>query len=150
LVEKNAISRQEYETAVALEQASAAAVEAAKATVQRAQVDLSYTRVQAPSRDWWARRSLRRNAGRARAEHAAHPYLADQSYPHPHQHRRARLPHVPPADRRGEARRTGLAIFSSSSWRMAPCTAPWPAGVRRSHRQPGDGHHPAGGGLPQP
>lgn len=48
LVEKNAISRQEYETAVALEQASAAAVEAAKATVQRAAVDLSYTKVQAP------------------------------------------------------------------------------------------------------
>ncbi len=48
LVEKNAISRQEYETAVALEQAAAAAVEAAKATVQGAEVDLSYTRVLAP------------------------------------------------------------------------------------------------------
>jgi membrane fusion protein (multidrug efflux system) len=48
LVAKNAISRQEYDTAVSLEQAASAAVDAARAVVDRAVIDLSYTRVTAP------------------------------------------------------------------------------------------------------
>jgi len=48
LVAKNAISRQEYETAVALEKAAAAAVDAAKAVVEQTEIDLSYTKVTAP------------------------------------------------------------------------------------------------------
>ena len=48
LVAKNAISREEYETAVALERAAAAMVDAAKAVVEQAQIDVSYTRVVAP------------------------------------------------------------------------------------------------------
>lgn len=48
LVAKNAISRQEYETAVAVERAAVAAVDAAKAAAQRAELDLGYTRVEAP------------------------------------------------------------------------------------------------------
>jgi len=48
LVAKNAISRQEYETAVAIERAQASAVEAAKATVDSSEIDLSYTKVLAP------------------------------------------------------------------------------------------------------
>lgn len=48
LVAKNAISRQEYETAVSLEKAAAAVVEAAKSMVVQAEIDLSYTRVVAP------------------------------------------------------------------------------------------------------
>jgi membrane fusion protein (multidrug efflux system) len=48
LVAKNAISRQEYETAVAVQRAAEAAVEAAKASAQRAEIDLGYTRVLAP------------------------------------------------------------------------------------------------------
>jgi membrane fusion protein (multidrug efflux system) len=48
LLAKNAISREEYETAVSLEKAAAAAVEAAKATVEQADIDLSYTTVIAP------------------------------------------------------------------------------------------------------
>lgn len=48
LVAKNAISREQYETAVALEKAAAAAVEAARAVVEQAEIDLSYTRVLAP------------------------------------------------------------------------------------------------------
>jgi multidrug efflux pump subunit AcrA (membrane-fusion protein) len=48
LVQKNAISRQEYETAVAIERAAVAAVEAAKAVADRARIDLGYTRVLAP------------------------------------------------------------------------------------------------------
>jgi len=48
LVAKNAISRQEYETAVAVERAAAAAVEAAQAVVRRAEIDLGYTKVVAP------------------------------------------------------------------------------------------------------
>ncbi len=48
LVAKNAISRQEYETAVALEKAAAATVEAAKAVVEQTEIDLSYTKVLAP------------------------------------------------------------------------------------------------------
>ncbi|MGH9895967.1 MAG: efflux RND transporter periplasmic adaptor subunit, partial [bacterium] len=43
LVAKNAISREQYETAVAVERAAAAAVEAARAAVQGAEVNLSYT-----------------------------------------------------------------------------------------------------------
>ena len=48
LVAKNAISRQEYDNAVAVEQANTAGVEAAKAVVKQAEIDLSYTKVMAP------------------------------------------------------------------------------------------------------
>jgi len=48
LVEKNAISRQEYETSVSIEEAAAAQVEAAKAGVQSAELDLSYTKILSP------------------------------------------------------------------------------------------------------
>ena len=48
LVAKNAISRQEYDTAVVVQRAAEAAVEASKAQVQRAEIDLGYTRVTAP------------------------------------------------------------------------------------------------------
>jgi membrane fusion protein, multidrug efflux system len=48
LVAKNAISRQQYDTAVAVERAQASAVEAARAAVRSAELDLSYTRVLAP------------------------------------------------------------------------------------------------------
>ncbi|MFN0241625.1 MAG: efflux RND transporter periplasmic adaptor subunit [Planctomycetota bacterium] len=48
LVQKNAISRQEYETAVALEKAAAAMLDASKAVLEQAQIDLSYTKVNAP------------------------------------------------------------------------------------------------------
>jgi membrane fusion protein, multidrug efflux system len=49
LVAKNAISRQEYETAVQVQRAAEASLEAAKAVVQRADIDLSYARVEAPA-----------------------------------------------------------------------------------------------------
>lgn len=49
LVAKNAISRQDYETAVQLKRAAEAALDAAKASQQRAQIDLSFTRVLAPA-----------------------------------------------------------------------------------------------------
>jgi membrane fusion protein (multidrug efflux system) len=48
LVAKNAISRQEYETAVAVERAQASVVEAARASLESAELDLGYTRVLAP------------------------------------------------------------------------------------------------------
>jgi membrane fusion protein (multidrug efflux system) len=48
LVAKNAISRQEYDTAVVVQRAAEASVEAAKATADRAAIDLSYTKVVAP------------------------------------------------------------------------------------------------------
>jgi membrane fusion protein (multidrug efflux system) len=48
LVAKNAISRQEYETAVAIELAQESAVDAARARVDSAEIDLSYTKVLAP------------------------------------------------------------------------------------------------------
>src|SRR5262249_60377061 len=43
-----AVSRQGYGTAVAVETAAKASVEAAKASADRAQIDLGYTRVLAP------------------------------------------------------------------------------------------------------
>jgi membrane fusion protein (multidrug efflux system) len=49
LVAKNAISRQEYETAVVVLRAAEAAVAAAKATAERAEIDLGYTRVLSPT-----------------------------------------------------------------------------------------------------
>jgi membrane fusion protein (multidrug efflux system) len=49
LVAKNAISRQDYETAVQVKRAAEAALDAAKASQERAQIDLSYTRVEAPA-----------------------------------------------------------------------------------------------------
>ena len=48
LVAKNAISREEYETAVALEKAASATVDASKAVAEAAEIDLSFTRVLAP------------------------------------------------------------------------------------------------------
>jgi len=48
LLAKNAISRQEYETAVSMEKAAAAALDATKSLVEQAQIDLSYTKVLAP------------------------------------------------------------------------------------------------------
>jgi membrane fusion protein (multidrug efflux system) len=48
LVKKNAISRQEYETAVALAEAQKSAVEAAMAAVESSRIDLGYTKVTAP------------------------------------------------------------------------------------------------------
>ena len=49
LVAKNAISRQEYETAVQVQRAAEASVEATKAGVERARIDLSFTRIYAPA-----------------------------------------------------------------------------------------------------
>ncbi len=48
LVEKNAISREEYETAVSMEAAAAAQVEAAKGAMKTAELDVSYCKVTAP------------------------------------------------------------------------------------------------------
>lgn len=48
LVEENAISRQEYEAAVAIEQATAASVASAQAALDKALVDLSYCSVTSP------------------------------------------------------------------------------------------------------
>jgi membrane fusion protein (multidrug efflux system) len=48
LVAKNAVSRQDYETAVVVQRAAEAGVEAARAATQRAEIDLGYTRVLAP------------------------------------------------------------------------------------------------------
>jgi membrane fusion protein (multidrug efflux system) len=49
LVAKNAISRQEYETAVQVQRAAEASLEAGKAAAKRAELDLSFTRVEAPA-----------------------------------------------------------------------------------------------------
>ena len=49
LVAKNAISRQDYETSVQVERAAQASVAASKAAVKRSQIDLSFTRVEAPA-----------------------------------------------------------------------------------------------------
>ena len=48
LVEKNAISREEYETSVSAPKAAHAKVEAAAAAVQRAKINMSYASVKAP------------------------------------------------------------------------------------------------------
>lgn len=49
LVAQNAISRQEYETSVALADAAKATAEAARAAVQSAQLDLGYTKIFSPT-----------------------------------------------------------------------------------------------------
>ena len=48
LVAKSAISRQEYETAVAVQRAAEAAVDASRASARQAEINLGYTRVVAP------------------------------------------------------------------------------------------------------
>lgn len=48
LVEQNAISREEYETSVALEQVALARLEATKSALESAELDLSYTKILAP------------------------------------------------------------------------------------------------------
>jgi len=49
LVAKNAISRQDYETSVSIKQAADATLDAAKAARERSEIDLGYTRVEAPA-----------------------------------------------------------------------------------------------------
>ena len=49
LVAKNAISRQDYETAVVVQRAAEASLEAAKAALKRSEIDLSFTKVEAPA-----------------------------------------------------------------------------------------------------
>jgi membrane fusion protein (multidrug efflux system) len=49
LVAKNAISRQDYETSVSVKQAAVATLDAAKAARERSEIDLGYTRVEAPA-----------------------------------------------------------------------------------------------------
>lgn len=48
LVEVNAISREEYETAVSMEQAAAASLSAARAVEENAKIELGYTKVYSP------------------------------------------------------------------------------------------------------
>jgi len=48
LVEQNAISREEYETSVAMQQAATAKVDAAKAALDSTELDLGYTKVTSP------------------------------------------------------------------------------------------------------
>ncbi len=48
LIQRNAISRQQYDEAVTMEKASAAAVESARAALEAAELQLGYTRVHAP------------------------------------------------------------------------------------------------------
>jgi membrane fusion protein (multidrug efflux system) len=48
LARENAIPREQYETAVSVQRAAEATVQAAKAAVQRAEIDLGYTKVIAP------------------------------------------------------------------------------------------------------
>ncbi len=48
LVEQNAISREEYETSLSMEQAGIAKVDAAKAQLESAQLDLGYAKVMSP------------------------------------------------------------------------------------------------------
>src|SRR6185369_13712030 len=48
LIERNAISRQQYDAAIAAERANAASVEAARAAVETAQLQLDYTRIISP------------------------------------------------------------------------------------------------------
>jgi len=48
LVAKNAIARQDFETALVVQRAAEAVVAAAKASAERAEIDLGYTRVVAP------------------------------------------------------------------------------------------------------
>ena len=48
LVAKNAISREEYDTAVALEKAASATLDAIKAAKDKSEIDLSYTKVMSP------------------------------------------------------------------------------------------------------
>ena len=48
LVKENAISREQYDTSVSFEKAAAAAVDAQRAVVERAEIDLGYTKVFAP------------------------------------------------------------------------------------------------------
>jgi membrane fusion protein, multidrug efflux system len=49
LVAKNAISRQDYETAVQVQRAAEASLDAGRAAVKSAELDLSFTRVEAPA-----------------------------------------------------------------------------------------------------
>ena len=93
LVARNAISRQDYEKALAVQWAAEGAVAAAKASAERAEIDLGYTRVVAPRR--WPRGQdpgLPGDARGARAEHASHPHLTDPDDPRPRRGPRAGVP----------------------------------------------------------
>ncbi len=62
LVESNSISREEYETSVALERAARAKVDSARAEVDSAQLELGYTKVTSPIDGWAARSEVKAGA----------------------------------------------------------------------------------------
>lgn len=62
LVESNAVSREEYETSVALERAARAKVDAARAVVESAELELGYTKVVSPIDGWAGRTEVKAGA----------------------------------------------------------------------------------------
>ncbi len=126
LVAKNAISRQEYDTAVVVQRAAEAGVEAAKATVERAQIDLGYTRVTAPEDGLVGKTEVYPGTlvGRGQSD-AAHAHLADRHDPRALHGPRARLPvlRAPYSGTRREARPA------------SPCPSSWSSATGRCTRK---------------
>ncbi len=93
LVAKQAVSQQELDNARAAQDAETAQVEAGKAAVEKATLDLSYTRITSPI-DGLVGITLGEagQSRRPRGEHAAHDDLADQSDALPRGGHRGRLP----------------------------------------------------------
>ena len=125
LVAKNAISRQEYDTAVVVQRAAEAGVEAAKATVERAQIDLGYTPGHGPrGRPRGQDGGLPGDARGARAERPAHAHLADRHDPRALHGPRARLPvlRAPQSGTRREVGRVGALALRSGPRATGRCT----------------------------
>jgi membrane fusion protein (multidrug efflux system) len=78
LVEANAISKQEYDTAIANEKAALAQVAAGKAAVTNANVNLGYASVTAPISGRIGRALVTEGAGRPGRSHAAGDHSASQ------------------------------------------------------------------------
>ena len=107
LVAKQAVSQQELDNARAAQDAATAQVEAAKAAVEKATLDLSYTRITSPIDGLAGHHAGEAGQSRRpRREHAAHDDLADRSDPLPGGGHRGRLPALRQAS---GARQTGDA-----------------------------------------
>ncbi len=153
LVAKNAISRQEYETAVAQQNAAEAGVEAARAAAEGAQIDLGYTRVLAPETGLIGRTEVYPGTLVGRGQSTLMTRISQIESIHVRftLTERDYLYYAKTRPGASWQQRAGSpAAARDGPRRRLRASAPGPDRVRGSQRGPDDRHDHAGGCVPQP
>ena len=101
LAAERAVSQAELDNAVSARKTGAAQIEAAKANVEKARLNLSYTKITSPI-DGHRRQGRAQGGrpGRQGGADAPHHRLLDRPHPRERRHPRGRLPALHPVDRR--------------------------------------------------